>query len=64
MRALIDVLASTPDDPHSTYQVHIDGGAGTRSPMRSDFDSQDPIPLQKAVHVHVKKEVHLVHEAV
>lgn len=66
MKSSIDVLASASEDPDASYQVHIDGG-GTddRSSMGADPALRNGLlpPLPDAV-VHVRKDIHLVHEAV
>lgn len=62
LRQLIDTLASTPDEVHSTYQVQIESRKYAASASESGSDSHDQISLQKASHVHVKSDVDLVHE--
>lgn len=62
LRQLIDTLASTSDDVHSTYQVRIECGNDNGSAAAHGHDSHDQIPLQKAVLVHVRSDVDLVHE--
>lgn len=62
MKRLMDTLASTVEEPHSSYQVKIDGGIDVQSTDKFDLESSDHIALSDRV--HIRQDFDVVRESV
>ncbi len=63
MMSFIDTLASAPDHPHTSYQVHVESGEDMHSPINRQTinDSHDMTDFPAAV--HVRKDVDIYHSS-
>ena len=62
IKRLMDTLASTEEEPHSSYQVQIDGGIDVQSTNKFHQDSSDDITLSDRV--HIRQDFDVVREPV